>query len=99
MKDHAAHTHESRLVDRSSLVGLHFLGEMESKTIKENMGEWRGVKGSLQKSDWGRSSVLYLLWKLLGAEQFGYSGRLRACCWLGSERIRKSPRAAPVEFS
>jgi hypothetical protein len=26
-------------------------------------------------------------------------GRLRACCWLGSERIRKSPREAPVEFS
>jgi hypothetical protein len=53
MKDHAARTHESRLVDRSSLVGLHFLGEMESKTIKENMGEWRGVKGSPRRATGG----------------------------------------------
>lgn len=38
MEDNAACTHDSRLVDGSSLVGFHFLGEMYSKPINgDNM--------------------------------------------------------------
>lgn len=49
MKDYVVRIYESRLVDRSFFVGLYFFGEMESKIIKENMGEWRGVKGFFRR--------------------------------------------------
>lgn len=50
MKDYVVRIYESRLVDRSFFVGLYFFGEMESKIIKENMGEWRGVKGFFRRA-------------------------------------------------